>query len=443
MSLPLDPELAAVLAALPSTAIDATSLADVRGLLGSMSPAGEPEGIVIDEHEVPSGQTVRVLAPTPVTSAPTDRAGLVWLHGGGFVIGDRSMDDGRLGAWVRRFGFVAVSVEYRLAPEHPYPAALDDALAALGWVHENAAKLGIVSGAIGVGGLSAGAGLAAAVALRARDEGGPPVAFQLLDSPMLDDRQTTPSSQVEDLAVWTRESNRFGWQSYLAGSAGADDVSPHAAPARADDLAGLPPALVLVGGADGFRDEDVDYALRLSGAGVTTELHVYPGGPHGFTVFPSALARQAASDVERWLARQIGCPGLARPVGPTDVDHHLLGQLGMQEVIDQEHGPSLEMAVGPRVTNPHGGLHGGLLATLLECGAAGLAVRAAGSENIVAGDLNVRFLAAVRQGPARVVGRVLRVGRRTITVQVEVIDVGDGRRVCAAGSVGYARLDDR
>jgi len=113
----------------------------------------------------------------------------------------------------------------------------------------------------------------------------------------------------------------------------------------------------------------------------------------------------------------------------------------MQQVDDPEHGPAPEMPVGDRVTNPHGGLHGGLMLTFLECGAAGIAVRAGGSQNIVAGDLTVRFLSAVRQGPARVVGRALRVGGRTITVQAEVIDVGDSRRVCAVASVAYARLD--
>lgn len=153
--------------------------------------------------------------------------------------------------------------------------------------------------------MSAGGGLAAAVALRARDDGGPSLAFQLLDSPMLDDRQRTPSSRADGLAVWSRDSNAFGWRSYLGALHGADEVPAHAAPARAADLSGLPPTLVLVGAVDGFRDEDVDYATRLAQAGVATELHVYPGAPHGFSRFPDvAVSRQAAADVLRWLARR-------------------------------------------------------------------------------------------------------------------------------------------
>jgi uncharacterized protein (TIGR00369 family) len=124
------------------------------------------------------------------------------------------------------------------------------------------------------------------------------------------------------------------------------------------------------------------------------------------------------------------------------VPGHLLNTFGMRRVDDPEHGPSLEMPLDPRVLNPHGGLHGGLMMTLIECGAAGIAVRAASSENIVAGDLTVRFLTAVRVGPARVVGRARRAGRRSIVVQADVIDVGDDRKLCATSTVGYQRLDD-
>ncbi|MGZ4692708.1 MAG: PaaI family thioesterase [Acidimicrobiales bacterium] len=131
-----------------------------------------------------------------------------------------------------------------------------------------------------------------------------------------------------------------------------------------------------------------------------------------------------------------------RPLS-TGVDDHLLHDFGMQAVDDAEHGSALEMPLGPRVVNPHGGLHGGLMMVLIECGAAGIAVRAAGSENIVAGDLDVRFLTPVRVGPARVVGRALRAGRRSIVVQADVIDVGADRKLCATATVGYARLDDQ
>ena len=154
-------------------------------------------------------------------------------------------------------------------------------------------------------GVSAGGGLAAALCLLARDRGEVPVAFQLLDQPMLDDRQVTPSSREDGLAVWSRDSNTFGWKSYLGDLYGADDVPPTAAPARATDLSGLPPAFVSVGAADGFRDEDIDYALRLNQAGVPTELHVYPGGCHGFNVMApdAAVTKQCLRNMEDWLRR--------------------------------------------------------------------------------------------------------------------------------------------
>jgi acetyl esterase/lipase len=146
----------------------------------------------------------------------------------------------------------------------------------------------------------------------ARDRGEVPVAFQLLDMPMLDDRQVTPSSRQDGLAVWSRSSNTFGWKSYLGDLYGRDDVPYTAAPARAADLSGLPPAFVSVGAVDGFRDEDIDYALRLNQAGVPTELHVYPGACHGYQIAADApVTKQAARDKVEWLSRQISTSGRA------------------------------------------------------------------------------------------------------------------------------------
>jgi acetyl esterase/lipase len=228
------------------------------------------------------------------------------IHGGGYVMGSYDMDDARFDAWCPRLGIVGVSVEYRLAPESPYPAPLEDCYRGLVWTHEHADELGIDRDRIGVAGVSAGGGLAAALALLARDRGEVDLAFQLLDCPMLDDRQDTPSSRLEGLAIWSKASNEFGWRSYLGDRYGRDDVPYTAAPARATELAGLPPAFVSVGGADGFRDEDIDYALRLNQAGVPTELHVYPGAPHGYQVLPeSAVAQQSSRDVLDWLTRQV------------------------------------------------------------------------------------------------------------------------------------------
>jgi len=172
--------------------------------------------------------------------------------------------------------------------------------------HGNAEEIGIDPHKIGITGVSAGGGLCAALALLARDRGEVPVQFQLLDCPMLDDRQVTPSSRLDDLMIWTRESNTLGWQSSLGDLYGADNVPPTAAAARAEDLSGLPEAYVCVGGADGFRDEDITYAMRLYGAGVPTELHVYPGAPHGVALFAHLeIAQRYNADQEDWLRRQL------------------------------------------------------------------------------------------------------------------------------------------
>jgi triacylglycerol lipase len=173
-------------------------------------------------------------------------------------------------------------------------------------VYDNAQELGVDASRIGIAGVSAGGGLAAALALLARDRAEVPLRFQLLDCPMLDDRQHTWSSRLEGLEVWNKSANEFGWRSYLGELYGGTDVPYYAAPARANDLARLPPAFVSVGGVDGFLSEDVDYALRLTQAGVPTELHVYPGAPHGYGLVPdSMVARQSRRDVDGWLARQI------------------------------------------------------------------------------------------------------------------------------------------
>ena len=228
------------------------------------------------------------------------------IHGGGYVMGSYEMDDPTFDLWCPKYGIVGVSVEYRLAPETPYPGPLEDCYAGLKWTYDHAEELGVDRDKIGIMGASAGGGLCAALALLARDRGQVPLQFQLLDSPMLDDRQITPSSQIENLVIWNRESNAFGWQCYLGDLYGSDDVPYTAAPARAEDLSDLPEAYVCVGGADGFRDEDITYAMRLYGAGVPTELHVYPGAPHGVQVFTQLeIAQSYIADQEDWLRRQI------------------------------------------------------------------------------------------------------------------------------------------
>jgi acetyl esterase/lipase len=250
---------------------------------------------------------VRVHRP-PDLDGPS--ACLFAMHGGGYVIGSYDMDSLMLDDLCPRLGIVGVTVDYRLAPETPYPGPLEDCYRGLRWTFDHADELGIDPARIGVTGTSAGGGLAAALALLARDRGEVEIAFQLLDCPMIDDRQITRSSRRDGLPVWSRRSNEFGWRSYLGDLHGTDDVPYTAAPARATDLSGLPPAFVSVGSVDGFLDEDVDYALRLNHAGVPCELHVYPGAPHGYQMaFDARITRQSRRDVEAWLRQQIGGAG--------------------------------------------------------------------------------------------------------------------------------------
>jgi acetyl esterase/lipase len=190
---------------------------------------------------------------------------------------------------------VIVSVDYRLAPEHPYPAPVEDGYAGLIWTAASAAALGIDPGRLAIGGKSAGAGLAAAAALMVRDRGGPAIALQMLLAPMLDDRNSTASSrQVTAITVWDRHMNLRGWQAFLGSLFGAEDLPPYASPGRVDDLGELPPTFIDVGTADLFRDEALEYATRLGRGGVPTEFHLWPGAYHGWDTWtPGAAISQA------------------------------------------------------------------------------------------------------------------------------------------------------
>lgn len=228
------------------------------------------------------------------------------IHGGGYIAGSYLDLDGRFDEWCTRHRFIGASIEYRLSPETPYPGPLDDCYAGLEWLHRNAEFLGINRACVGVMGASAGGGLAAALALRARDEGRLPIAFQLLVYPMIDDRQITRSSKI-NTPIWGPAANEFGWRSYLGTLYGSSSIPYYAAPSRALALSHLPPTFITVGSADGFHDEDIDYANRLNRSGVLTELHVYPGAPHGFdNEFSTApVARRARLTMEEWLHWQL------------------------------------------------------------------------------------------------------------------------------------------
>jgi triacylglycerol lipase len=209
---------------------------------------------------------------------------LMWLHGGAYIMGTLDENDDRLDRMVIELGCAVVSVDWRLAPEHPYPEGLDDAEAVWRRLVEDPAAYSVDPGRLAVGGASAGAGLAAALCLRLRDNGHAQPVLQLLIYPMLDDRELTPSIRASEdpghWGLWHLRANRLSWAAYLGGLAG-DDVPATAAPARATDLSGLAPAYLGIGDVDAFLDENLDYAARLSRAGVPVELHVYPGVIHG------------------------------------------------------------------------------------------------------------------------------------------------------------------
>jgi acetyl esterase/lipase len=305
-----DPEVRAEIEAGPRLGtIDATSLAKVRDnrmLLNDqvvLSDLVSRSDIYIPSAE--GGPDIRLRIHRKVGATGVSPC-VYWMHGGGYILGSPEQDDLRFDRWCQRFDVVGVAVQYRLAPENPYPAGLDDCYAGLAWIKQHGADLGIDIDRVGIGGPSGGGGMAAALALKTRDHAEFALDYQLLIYPMIDDRQSTVSAQW-DVPVWPPASNAFGWSSYLGPLYGSNDIPYQAAPTRAGDLSGLPSTYIMSGSLDGFVDESIDYANRLIHAGVPVELHVYPGAPHGFEGFaPSAaVSRQARGDINRWLAARL------------------------------------------------------------------------------------------------------------------------------------------
>ncbi|MFI0829482.1 alpha/beta hydrolase [Streptomyces roseolus] len=250
--------------------------------------------------------TASVFTPRARTASGT---GIYFLHGGGMIIGDRFTGMANVLDWALEHDAVVVSLDYRLAPEHPAPAPVEDAYAGFVWTAAHAAELGIDPERILLAGTSAGGGLAAGVALLARDRKGPQALARLLMSPMLDDRDETVSTrQYSGTGSWSRESNTTGWTALLGASRGTEAVSAYRAPARAEDPSGLPPAFIDVGSVEVFRDEDVAYASGLWAAGVQAELHVWAGGFHIFDgAAPSAaLSTAALAARTAWVRRILG-----------------------------------------------------------------------------------------------------------------------------------------
>jgi acetyl esterase len=299
----VDPELAAVVAHLPAFEPGGPeeSRARARAYSANRPPVPGRDALDITDQVVPGPPgadpvPVRVYRPR---TAGGPGAAVVYIHGGGFIAGDLDIEEVRCVRFAGEAGCVVVSVDYRLAPEHRYPAALDDCYAALQWTVSSAGELGVDPSLVGLAGASSGGNLAAAAALLARDRGGPAVAFQLLVYPTLDDRRQTGSQQFVGTPMVDGPDCERCWNYYL----GADrtDVSPYAAPGRATDLTRLPPTYLMTAELDPLRDEGIDFALRLLAAGVSVDLHQFAGAFHGFDLFPTAISQRALDEQVAWL----------------------------------------------------------------------------------------------------------------------------------------------
>ncbi len=273
----------------------------IERLLGSLPIAADVEltDLRCRSHD---GEELRLRWYRKRGAAAAAGPAVLYVHGGGMILSTIEDYDGQVASYVSATGVPMLSVDYRLAPEHPHPTPVEDCYAALTWLHREAPGLGVAVERIAVMGDSAGGGLAAATAILARERGGPAIASQVLVYPMLDDRTVEPDPELESFVFWSYDDNATGWAALLGDLAG-DGVEATAAPARVEDPAGLPPTYLEVGELDIFRDEVVEFARRLGRAGVPTELHVHPGVPHDFElVAPAApVSRRAVADRLRVL----------------------------------------------------------------------------------------------------------------------------------------------
>jgi acetyl esterase/lipase len=314
MSYAFDPELAPLVELLPGSDFNDVEAARayLATLIAPLNAQVDTDGLTITDHEIPGPEgapavSVRVYA-RDTDAPPAGRPALLDIHGGGFCSGNIDMEHAFAAQVARTLDAVVVCVEYRLAPEHPFPAGVEDCYDALRWLHRDAAALGIDAARVAVGGQSAGGGLTAATVLLARDRGGPPVCFQFLGIPELDHRLETASMcAFVDTPMWHRPNAEISWRNYLGGN--VTDVSPYASPAIATDLRGLPPAYVTTMEFDPLRDEGILYALRLMEAGVSVELHSFPGTFHGSAMIPTAaVSRRASAELMVALRRGLGVP---------------------------------------------------------------------------------------------------------------------------------------
>ncbi|WP_284748245.1 alpha/beta hydrolase [Amycolatopsis sp. RTGN1] len=299
----VDPELRSTVARIPSLPIGRKwGRRVVRALVRRRGPGKPIDGV--DVRTLNQGQGLRLYTPAGGGSG----AALLWMHGGGYIIGDICQDDTFCSATAHELGIVVVSAEYRLAPEHPFPAALDDAFAAWQWLQQSAGSLGVSADRIAVGGSSAGAGLAACLAQRIHDAGGTQPAGQWLFSPMLDDR-TAARHELDQLRhrVWSNSANRIGWGAYLGVDVSGPRRPDYSVAARRADLRGLPPTWISVGDIDLFADECREYAERMRTAGVDCSLDLVPGAPHGFEAWApeTSIALGLLARSRSWLGARL------------------------------------------------------------------------------------------------------------------------------------------
>lgn len=309
-----DPELAGFAAQFPPVVIKdiAVSRAGIEAMTASLNGGLDVSRLLLQDREIPGpagAPMVKVRIYTP-KSPGKNRAALLYIHGGGFMVGSIETEHANATLLADKLGIVVISVEYRLAPEFPYPAGLEDCYAAWCWLHDNAEHLGVDKNRVGVFGQSAGGGLSAALALLVRDRHGPPMCFQFLGIPELDDRLQTASMRAfTDTPLWNRPNAEISWRAYLGEhyTAGAADVPSYAAPARAENLRGLPPAYISAMEFDPLRDEAILYGLKLLEAGVPVEMHTFPGTFHGSALVASAaISQRQEREMLEVLRRALG-----------------------------------------------------------------------------------------------------------------------------------------
>jgi acetyl esterase/lipase len=288
----LDPELRPILDAPSLTSVTRGNLQEIRDAAQAMQAtlAAPSTTSSLCLRKIPTQDEDLALYIFQPENVPTDNPALIWIHGGGYIMNDAN--DLLAPLIAEQVGCTVISVNYRIAPEHPFPAGPEDCYATLLWVHENAAELGIDPDHIAIGGQSAGAGMAAGVTLMNRDRKGPKLAFQYLLYPMLDNLHDTPSGHFDNHVVWNRQISLNAWEMYLNGTPRLK-ASPYASASRATDLSNLPPTFLTVGAQDLFRDECIDYARRMMLANVPTQLEVFPGMTHaGEIMIPHAAVSQ-------------------------------------------------------------------------------------------------------------------------------------------------------